>query len=108
MLSVDTEAIIENFRELHVRCSIVTADWDGNRDPRKNLTEDPATFLRILCHRGERNAAKFLKHAFPQLETMVADESKIGRQRFQTMKNVVRRKVSQILNEKEDSADARP
>ena len=39
---------------------------------------------------------------------MVADESKIGRQRFQTMKNVVRRKVSQILTEKEDSADGIP
>lgn len=101
LVSVDTEAIVENFKELHVRCCIVTEDWDGNRDPRKKLTEDPATFLRILCHRGDRSATKFLKDAFPQLETMVADEKKIGRQRFQTMKNVVRRKVSQIL-EKED------
>eukprot|EP00850_Spirogloea_muscicola_P012569 SM000082S22811 [mRNA] locus=s82:26155:33864:- [translate_table: standard] len=56
LYSLDTHVVVENFK--HASEVMVTS---GNSAHRSRSATDADTLLRVLCHRADRNASKFLK-----------------------------------------------
>ena len=67
LMGLETSLLTARFDELCVAGSIDLGTWDGHPPRAAAPAEDPAVFLRLLCHRGDRASSKHLKAAFPRL-----------------------------------------
>ena len=67
LMGLETSLLTARFDELCVASRIDLSTWDGHPPRAAAPAEDPAVFLRLLCHRGDRASSKHLKAAFPRL-----------------------------------------